>query len=80
MAPSQLNLANLHDLLSTADFFKIIFLTKIFQESTIRMSNSLDSDQARLSVGPDLGPNCLQRVSADDTSSQRVNEALVQIH
>ena len=24
-------------------------------------------------VGPDLGPNCLQRSSADNTSSQRVN-------
>ena len=30
---------------------------------TIRVSNSLDSDQARLFVGPDLGPNCLQRQS-----------------
>ena len=25
------------------------------------MSNSLDSDQNRWSVSPDLGPNCLQR-------------------
>ena len=24
-------------------------------------------------VGPDLGPNCLQRLSADDTSRQIVN-------
>ena len=23
-------------------------------------------------VGPDLGPNCLQRLSADDTSKKRV--------
>ena len=37
------------------------------------MSNSLDPDQARRVVGPDLGPNCLQRLSADDTSRQRVN-------
>ena len=37
------------------------------------MSNSLDADQARHSVGPDLGPICLQRLSADDTSRQRVN-------
>ena len=29
------------------------------------MSNSLDPDQARHFVGPDLGPNCLQRLSAD---------------
>ena len=43
--------------------------------NTIRMSNSLDSDQARQIVGPDLGPNCLPRLSADDTGSQRVKEA-----
>ena len=33
------------------------------------MSNSLDPDQARHFVGPDLGSNCLQRLSTDDTSS-----------
>ena len=32
------------------------------------MSNGLDPDQDRHSVGPDLGPNCLQRLSADDKS------------
>ena len=40
------------------------------------MSNSLDPDQARQFGGPDLGPNCLQRLSADDklvTSRERVN-------
>ena len=31
------------------------------------MSNSLDPDQAGHSVGPDLGPNCLQKLSADDS-------------
>ena len=36
--------------------------------NTIRVSNSLDPDQARHYVGPDLGPNFLQRLSADDTS------------
>ena len=30
------------------------------------MWNSLDQDQARHFVGPDLGPNCLQRSSAED--------------
>ena len=34
------------------------------------MSNSLDPDQAQHFVGPDLGPNCLQRLSADDTNRQ----------
>ena len=37
------------------------------------MSTSLDPDQARLIVGPDLDPNCLQRLLADVTSRQRVN-------
>ena len=32
------------------------------------MSNSLDQDQDRHSMGPDLGLNCLQRLSADDKS------------
>ena len=32
---------------------------------TIWVSNSLDPDQARHFVGPDLGPNCLQGLSAD---------------
>ena len=32
------------------------------------MFNGLDTDQDRRSVGPDLGPNCLQRLSADDKS------------
>ena len=36
------------------------------------MSNGLDPDQARHSVGPDLDPNCLQRLSADGVSTQRV--------
>ena len=36
------------------------------------MSNSLDPDQARHYVGPDLGPHCLQRLSADDNSKQRI--------
>ena len=34
----------------------------------MRVSNSLDPDQARQFVGPDLGPNCLQRLSAEDSS------------
>ena len=35
------------------------------QARQIRMSISLDPDQARHFVGPDLGQNCLQRLSAD---------------
>ena len=36
------------------------------------MSNSLDLDQVRQNVGPDLVPNCLQRLSADDTCRQSI--------
>ena len=36
--------------------------------NTITVSNSLDPDQTRHFVGPDLGPNCLQRLSADNKS------------
>ena len=50
--------------LSSADFFP-----KNSFRNIIRVSNSLDPDYARHFVGPDLGPNCLQRLSADDTSS-----------
>ena len=32
------------------------------------VSISLDPDQARHLVGPDVGPNCLQTLSADDIS------------
>ena len=46
-------------------FFKINFKKKSFT-STIRLSNGLDPDEERPSVGPDLGPNCLQRISEDD--------------
>ena len=38
------------------------------------MSNSLDPDQARHLVGPDLDLNCLQNCSADSTGSQLVNK------
>ena len=34
--------------------------------NTIRVSNSSDPDQAGHVVGPDLGPNCLKKLSADD--------------
>ena len=37
------------------------------------MSNSLDPEQARRFVGPNLSPNCLLRLSADDNGRQRVN-------
>ena len=40
------------------------------------MSNSLDPDQDRHFMGPDLGLNCLQRLSADDKSPLARKELL----
>ena len=37
----------------------------------------LDPDQAQQFVGPDLGPNCLQKLSADATGRQRVNSRCI---
>ena len=48
-------------------FFKLTFSRKSFRNK-IRVSNGLDPDKARHFVGPYLGPNCLQRLSADDNS------------
>ena len=58
----------LHAFLTSAAFFQNQLL-----RNTIRVSNSLDPYQARQNVGPDMGPNCLQRLATDDTSRQRVN-------
>ena len=52
-------------------FSKLTFSKKSFR-STIRESNSLDLDQDQHNVGPDLGPNCLQRFSAGDKSNELI--------
>ena len=46
-------------------FFKLLFFPKNSLRNTIRVSNRLEPDQAGHSVGPDLGPNCLQRLSEE---------------
>ena len=43
---------------------------KIFQEYH-KSVKQLDPGQARQLVGPDLGPNCLQWLSADDKSRRK---------
>ena len=47
--------------------FKINYFENSFRIAII-VSNSSDPDQAQLFVGPDLDPNCLKRLSADETS------------
>ena len=53
--------------------FPCFFKKKSFR-NTIRMPNSLDLDQD--SLCPDLGPNCLQRLTADVEHSGSVVRAL----
>ena len=48
------------------NFSKSTFSKKTFSNIII-VSNCLDSDQTRRHVGPELGRNCLKRISADDT-------------
>ena len=49
-------------------FFKIIFFENFFQEYY---------QSARQFVGPDLGLNCLQRLSAYDNSKQIVQVGVI---
>ena len=60
-------------------FSKLTFSLNSFK-NTIRVSNGLEPDQDGCSVGPDLDPNCLQRLSADNkvaTSMEKVKYLLV---
>ena len=50
------------ELLSKLTFSKNSFM------NAIRVANSLEPDQDRHYVSPDLGPNCFQMLSADDKS------------
>ena len=43
------------------------------------MPNCSDPDQAQQFVRPDLGPNCLQRLSVDETGSQKVKAAIYEM-
>ena len=56
-------------------FFQNQLSRKNYFRNTIRVSNSLDPDQARPYVGPDQGPKCFQRLSAEDISRQTVNNS-----
>ena len=51
-------------------FFQNQPFSKNSFKNTIRVRNNLDPDQAQ------LGPNCLQRLSADNISRQRVKSNL----
>ena len=57
----------LHVILPSAVFFPKSAFSKNSFRDTIRVSNSLDPDQATRFVGPELGPYSLQKLSAGDT-------------
>ena len=61
---------------------RLFCLLRIFSKSTliknsfrntIKVLNGLDPIHSQRFVRPDLGPNCLQRLSADNTSRQRID-------
>ena len=61
-----------HAFWSSADFFsKLTFLKNLYR-NIIQVSNSLDLDQVRHFVWPDLVTNCLQRILAVGTRRKRV--------
>ena len=51
--------------LLTADFLQSHLFKKNYLRKTIRVSNNLDSEQDRQNISPDLGSNCLRKLSAD---------------
>ena len=51
-------------LLSASSFQNLTSLINSLMGIISRVPNGLDPDQDRRTVGPDLGPNCLQRLSA----------------
>ena len=54
-----------------ADIFQNQLFFKTSFSDTIKVSTSLNPDQAQSSVGPYLAPNCLQMLVAVGTSRQR---------
>ena len=53
---------------SSADLFSKLILSKNSSRKAIRVSNCLDPDQDRHSVGTDLDLNCLERLSLEEKS------------
>ena len=49
----------------------LLFKIKFFKQLFPKGPNSLDPDQAHHIVGPDLVPNCYQRLPIDDTIKQK---------
>ena len=67
----------MHAFLSSADFFSILTFSKNYLRNTIRVSRS---EQVHYFVGPDLGLDSLQRLSAVNTSRQIIDSFLANGH
>ena len=63
-----------HEILPLLSFQKYPF--QINFRNTIRVSNSVDPDQAQQNVGPDLDQNFLQRLSAGNNGGQKIKLSL----
>ena len=50
-------------LLSSADVLQVNFFKQKYFRNPTRVSSDLDPDQDPRTVGPDLGPNCLQKLA-----------------
>ena len=46
----------------------MLYAFLFFFQKNLQVSNNLDPHQERHCVGPDLGPNCLLKLSADNKS------------
>ena len=51
---------------ASADYFFLLTYSNKSFRNNIKELNSVDPAQTRCFVGPDLGLNCLQRLSADN--------------
>ena len=60
-----------HDFLLFAEFIQLNFFKK-YLPGILSVSITLDPDQARHFVEPELGPTSLLKLSAGDTGRQRV--------
>ena len=58
-------------------FFSKSTFSKNSFRNTIRVSSSLDPDQTRRFVGPDLVPNCLHKLLAVDTRSKELKARFI---
>ena len=56
-------------------YFKINFF-KIFVQECHQSDKQYDPDQARNNVGSDLGPDCWQQLSADDTKLKKFSSGV----